>query len=280
MTWQDGRGIQPIVHRWNTLEIVTFMSTDLVSPIKTAGSQSSHYDLGKENLPVENLAGCPAPTGPVQRGWLVWGLFVVAGILAMGIDVTLSHVMVHGHAIHWQGPLRERVHDFLVSMEPFGQPPAVITVSLAILLCGGRRRRAAFRIAGAPILASLTCNAIKLCVARVRPRHFDFGGTVLDTFRGIFWGTGGGSAHQSFPSGHTTLAVAFCLALSAVFPRGRWLFATLALLVALQRIECGAHYLSDTLFAASLAYVVHRAVFGNGPLGRWFDRLESKLSSS
>ncbi|HMC12241.1 MAG TPA: phosphatase PAP2 family protein, partial [Pirellulaceae bacterium] len=164
------------------------------------------------------------------------------------------------------------------SMEPFGQPPAIIAVSLAVYLCGGIRRQAAFRIAGSFLLASLAANAVKLCVARVRPRHFDFEGTVLDTFRGIFWGTTGGSANQSFPSAHTTVAVAFCLALSAVFPRGRWLFAVLATMVALQRIECGAHYLSDTLFAASLGYAVHLAVFGNGPLGRSFKRFESKWS--
>jgi membrane-associated phospholipid phosphatase len=193
----------------------------------------------------------------------------------MGVDLTLSRVMVPGHALHWNGPPREWLHDFLGSFEPFGQPPAIMAVSLAVYLCGGRQRRAAFRIAGSFLLASLAANSVKLCIARVRPRHFDFEGTVLDTFPGFFWGTRGGSANQSFPSAHTAVAVAFCLALSAVFPRGRWLFASLALLVALQRIECGAHYLSDTLFAAGLAYVVHLAVFGNGPLGRWFSRLQT-----
>src|SRR5207248_2115420 len=96
----------------------------------------------------------------------------------------------------------------------------------------------------------------------------------------IFWGPAGGTANQSFPSGHTTAAVAFGLALAAVFPRGRRLFATLTALVALQRIECGAHYLSDTLFAASLAWVIHVAVFDSGPLCRWFDELESKPCTS
>ena len=196
----------------------------------------------------------------------------------MGVDVPLSRAMVQGSAVQVKGSVREWLHDFLGSIEPFGQPPAVIAVSLAIYLCGGSRRRVAFRIAGSFLLVSLAVNAIKLCVARVRPRHFEFAGTVLDTFQGIFWGTGEGAKYQSFPSGHTTVAVAFCLALSAVFPRGSWLFAVLAALVALQRIECGAHYLSDTLFAASLAYVVHVAVFGNGPIGRWFNKLESTSS--
>jgi membrane-associated phospholipid phosphatase len=278
LTCHDGRGIQPIIRHSDTLEIATLMSIEFVSAPTPSGSDSS-----SDNSALQSLPACPASIGRNNRGWQIWGLFVVAGILALGVDVTLSRVMVHGHAIHWQGPLREWVHDFLGSFEPFGQPPAIIAVSLAVYLCGGRRRGAALRIAGSFLLASLAANFFKLCVARVRPvfffkQHFDFGGTVLDTFQGLFWGTAGGTANQSFPSGHTTVAVAFSLALSAVFPRGRWLFATLAGLVALQRIECGAHYLSDTLFAASLAYVVHRAVFGDGPLGRWINRLESKLS--
>jgi membrane-associated phospholipid phosphatase len=245
------------------------MSTDLVSPSKTAGSESSH-DSARQSLPV-----CQARPSRGQRGWLACGLFVAAGFLAMGIDVPLSRALAQGPTLQANRSMRVWLTDFLGSMEPFGKPPVIVAVSLAVYLCAGSRRRAAFRIAGSFLLASLAANVVKLCIARVRPRQFDFGGTVLDTFRGIFWGTTGGSANQSFPSAHTTVAVAFCLALSTVFPRGRWLFATLAALVALQRIECGAHYLSDTLFAASLAYAVHLAVFGNGPIGRSFGKLES-----
>jgi membrane-associated phospholipid phosphatase len=248
------------------------MSTDLVSASKTAGSESSH-DSATQRLPV-----CHAGPSRGRRGWLACGLFVAAGFLAMGIDVPLSRALAQGSTLQANGSMRVWLTDSLGSMEPFGKPPVIVAVSLAVYLCCGSRRRAAFRIAGSFLLASLAANAVKLCIARVRPRQFDFGGTVLDTFRGICWGTAGGSANQSFPSAHTTVAVAFCLALSTVFPRGRWLFAGLAALVALQRIECGAHYLSDTLFAASLAWMIHVAVFGDGPLCRWFDKLESMPS--
>ncbi len=72
------------------------------------------------------------------------------------------------------------------------------------------------------------------------------------------------------------MAVGFCLALSTVFPRGRWLFISLAVLVALQRIESGSHYLSDTLFAAAVANGVWIVVFGHGRVGRVFDRIEAR----
>jgi membrane-associated phospholipid phosphatase len=185
----------------------------------------------------------------------------------MSIDVPIARALVAGQALR-------SLHRFLESIEPFGQPPAVIAVALAVLLCGGIRRGAAFRIAAAALFSGLAVDLLKMFVARIRPRHFDFQGTVFDTFSGALPGTGAGSRFQSWPSGHTATAVGFCLALSVVFPRGRWLFRVLAALVALQRIESGAHFLSDTLFAASVAYAVAMIVFGRGPVGRWFDRVE------
>jgi len=152
-------------------------------------------------------------------------------------------------------------------------------VSLAVLLCGGIRRGAGFRIAAGALLSGLAVDLLKLCVGRIRPRHFDFQGNVFETFTGLLQGSGAASHSQSWPSGHTGTAVGFCLALSAVFPEGRWLFRILALLVALQRIESGAHYLSDTLFAASVALTVYIVIFGAGSVGRWFDRIEARWAA-
>jgi membrane-associated phospholipid phosphatase len=195
---------------------------------------------------------------------------VLAGLSALAVDLPLSRAMVEGQTLR---PL----HYVLNSIEPFGQPPAVVVVSLAVLLCGGVRRGAGFRIVAGGLVPGLLVDLLKLCVARVRPRHVsDFHGAVFNTFNGVFPGTSAGSEMQSWPSGHTAVAVGFCLALSAIFPNGRWLFRVLAALVALQRIESGAHFLSDTLFAAAIAYAVFAVVFGRGPIGRWFDRVESR----
>jgi membrane-associated phospholipid phosphatase len=196
----------------------------------------------------------------------------MGAVLALAVDVPLSRAMVQGQAL-------QPLHRFLESIEPFGRPPAVIAVSLAILVCGGMRRGTGFQIAAGALLSGLAVDSLKLCVGRIRPRHFDFQGTVFDTFSGLLQGPGTGSQMQSWPSGHTGTAVGFCLALSAVFPEGRWLFRALAALVALQRIESGAHYLSDTLFAASVALFIHIVVFGSGPVGRWFDQVETRWAT-
>ena len=204
-----------------------------------------------------------------MRQWGAFLLLVAAGMVSLAIDIPLSRAMVQGEALL-------SLHGFLESFEPFGRPAIVIAVSLAVLLCGSARRGAGLRIAAGALLSGLTVDLLKLCVARVRPRSFDFQGTVFDTFSGLLPSPIAGSDLQSWPSGHTATAVGFCLALSAVFPDGRWLFRTVAALVALQRIESGAHYLSDTVFAASVAFVVYLGVFGAGPIGRLFDRIEAR----
>jgi membrane-associated phospholipid phosphatase len=207
------------------------------------------------------------------RHWSGFALILLAGLAALSVDLPLSRAMVEGQSLR---PL----HHALNSIEPFGRPPAVIAVALAMLSCGGVRRGAGFRIVAGGLMPGLIVDILKLCVARVRPRYVsDFHGAVFNTFSGAFPGTGAGSEMQSWPSGHTAVAVGFCLALSAVFPKGRWLFRVLAALVALQRIESGAHYLSDTLFAAAIAYAVFAVVFGGGPIGRWFDRVEARWAT-
>jgi membrane-associated phospholipid phosphatase len=241
------------------------MSADIKSPSSVVAG-SGHADDRRVVVQPRDFASPP-------RQWGVFIILIVAGILALPIDIPLSRAMVHGQALN-------SLHGILEMIEPFGRPPAVIVVSLALLLCGGARRGAGFRIAAGALLSGLAVDVLKTCVARIRPRHFDFQGTVLDTFSGLVPGPGSGSHLQSWPSGHTATAVGFCLALSAVFPQGRWLFRVLATLVALQRIESGAHYLSDTLFAASVAYLVHIAVFGAGPLGRLLDRIDERATGS
>jgi membrane-associated phospholipid phosphatase len=235
--------------------------------------------------PVEPDAGSATPAesgelamhgGPTATKWYLCLSFITLGCLAFAIDLPLSRFMVAEQWPQpWQG-LRRTIHDFLGAIEPFGQPPAVIAVSWAVLLCVGRRRGVAFRILAGALSAGLLADLLKLLLARLRPHAFHFEGSVLDTFHGILPGVTGTSHTQSWPSAHTATAVGFCLALSSVFPRGRLLFVSLAIGVALQRIETAAHFLSDTLFGAAVGCAVWILVFGRGHVGRWFDRLEAK----
>jgi membrane-associated phospholipid phosphatase len=106
----------------------------------------------------------------------------------------------------------------------------------------------------------LGANVVKLLVGRIRPRNYDFPMTsVWDTFTTILPLGAGGSPHQSFPSAHTATATGLAVALAALYPQGRWWFATLALLVAVHRVETSAHYPSDVCAGALVGWLI-----GNG----------------
>jgi membrane-associated phospholipid phosphatase len=195
----------------------------------------------------------------------VFVLLLLAG-LALAVDLSISRLMVDDR---WPQPwqsIRKTVHNVLEAMEPFGQPTVVIAVSLAVMLCGGANRGIGLRIAVAGLCSGLVADLLKTMIARIRPRNFDFAGSVADTFQGFLPGTLAGSPMQSWPSAHTATAVGFCLALSTVFPRGKILFFTLAAFVAIQRIETASHFLSDTLCGAAVGYVVWWTVFFQGPV--------------
>ena len=53
----------------------------------------------------------------------------------------------------------------------------------------------------------------------------------------------------------------------AVYPRGRRLFLGLAILVACQRMSCGAHFLSDVLCGAAVSCITVACCLR---LARWF----------
>lgn len=179
---------------------------------------------------------------------------LLAGMAALAVDVPLSRFCHVEHGARF-------AHNFLEHLEPFGQPAGVVVICGALLLCDATRGRQAVRIALAAIGSGLAADVVKLLVARARPYHFftlpgeGVQETVLNSFRGLLPFLSGGSRLQSCPSAHTAFVTGFCLGLWATYPKGRWLFLLVAVLVALQRIEGGAHFLSDTLWGAAVGYL-------------------------
>ena len=160
--------------------------------------------------------------------------------------------------------------------EPFGNGYGVIAVAVAIWLLDPGRRRKLARVLAMAFGAGMVANWLKLLVARVRPHRFDFAGTVQETFvRWLPLGAGG-SGRQSFPSAHTATAVGLAIGLAWLYPRARWLFATLAVLVACQRVLSGAHFASDTLVGMAVGWVFAMPFLHHAWLSARFDRLESR----
>jgi membrane-associated phospholipid phosphatase len=125
-------------------------------------------------------------------------------------------------------------------------------------------------LAACLLLPGLAAQGIKLMVARRRPLSYSedvppspesilhLPSTIAETWLGVFPDaeTGSEYAFQSFPSAHAAGAVAMAIGLSWVFPRGKVIFIGLALLASFQRIESGAHWLSDVIAGAAVAVAV------------------------
>ena len=207
----------------------------------------------------------------------VWPLvFVAAGAVAFAIDVPVAYAVVKAKAFYWmRRPLQ--------SAEPFGEVAGVLLILVSIYLLDPCRRLKLPRILAAALAAGLVADFAKLFVSRVRPYKLNFKlGTpdCWDTFTGWLPMGIGRSYSQSFPSAHTATAVAFAIVLAALYPRGRWFFPSVAFLVALQRVETGAHYVSDVLFGAAIGVCCGLVFVSGTRVSEWFERTERKLPIS
>jgi membrane-associated phospholipid phosphatase len=168
--------------------------------------------------------------------------------------------------------------------EGFAWGGTVALIILAAALLDSRGWRVIPRLAVVAYGSGLLADGIKLLVARQRPLVLDLE-VVQSTFLG--WRPAlsagalaklGDDGTHSFPSGHAATAAGLAIALSILYPRGRWLFAFLAALAAFQRIEVGAHFLSDVLAGAAVGCFVGALCRFDFGLGRWFLQLERPQS--
>ena len=217
-------------------------------------------NLGKAASGAVSLAGR-------WRDLLLPAVLLAGSLIALSVDFPISKWFAAGHC---PGFLRECFE----LVEPFGNGLGVIAIVAAVALLDPLRRAAVPRIMAASLGAGLTADIVKLMIVRTRPCQFTFQGDVWDTFGGFFPLISAGSGGQSFPSAHTATAVGLAAVLSRLYPRGRGLFVVLAVLVACQRVQGGAHYVSDTLAGAAVGCLVAAACLHRGLLGAWFTRYE------
>jgi len=261
---------------------------ELFSAVRRHSSSSGW--ASEEALPVEGAEpGCVEPAPPPChlahghpavaarfRAWLacwrpVWvpAALALAGVAALGIDLPVARWFLDGRCPWLLAKL-------FALAEVFGHGLGVAMILAALFQLDRMGRWAVPRIAACTAAAGISADLVKLLIVRVRPRCFDFTGTVADTFGRWFPLLTTHAGAQSFPSGHVATAVGLAVGLTWLYPQGRYLFAALAVLAAFQRMESGAHYPSDVLFAAALGYLVAQAFVRPGFLDCRFDRMESR----
>jgi len=217
--------------------------------------------------------------------WAGVGGLLLLGCGAFVVDLPISQ-WLHTHQ-KWKV-----LHQPLQVVEAYGDGAGVALLLVTLWIVAPARRRELFRCCFAVISAGLAANLVKLAIARIRPQSFpDLTNinTITDTFAGwgsLLWSKADLATEavvplkslsqiQSFPSGHTATGVALAVALTRLFPRGGWWFAILAAAIALQRVETGAHYVSDTCFGAAVGLLVALSWQSGTPWAQWADRWET-----
>ena len=228
--------------------------------------------MGRGSHRVDKEAPSPAPDcspsgAHVGWPWLPLALLAAAAA-ALAVDCSLAQWFSHRH-------YSSHLAELMDMSEVFGHGLGVMVLVAIVYQLDVGRRRALPRVLFCSLGAGVTANGVKMLIARTRPRFFDFEESVAATFNGWFPLGSGGAPWQSFPSAHVATAVGLAVALAWLYPRGRWAFATLAVMVGCQRMHSQSHYLSDVLVGAAVGLAVGRACLGPGWLARQFDRLEA-----
>jgi membrane-associated phospholipid phosphatase len=208
-----------------------------------------------------------------QLLWLLVPLgLTAAGFFALAVDGPFSHWCIQQNC----PPI---LKDLFGVVESFGNGLGVALIGISLFCLSPGRRWALPRILGSAYGAGLAANGLKLLLERSRPLAFDFHSGIASSFGRWLPLTSAGSTGQSFPSAHTATAVALAAALAWLFPRGRWWLFALALLVGCQRIQSGAHFLSDVLWGAALGSLIALCFFKIGLLPDGMEWLERRWKS-
>lgn len=224
--------------------------------------------------PRDGQPSIPSPV--IGRGWACLWLLLAATILvgcalaAFRVDCSVAQWLRMSHKL---GHLRY-LRDLASICEVFGRAECVFLVAILMWRLDRPRRWAVPGVAATALLSGLAADGVKMLIARARPHHFDFLGSVWSSF-GPWLPLGSlGSASQSFPSAHTATAVGLAISLICIYPAARWLFCVLPLLVIYQRMDSGAHFLSDVLCGAAVGCLVAaltlRARWLDQQFARWF----------
>lgn len=209
-----------------------------------------------------------------RLGLIGGSIAIVIALALLPIDGWIARVMIDVRA-NVGGDIKRE----LETLQQFGAAGSLIIVALIILLQDpGRRARLLDLLAGV-VLTALVVYPMKVLVGRPRPRiellerDPDLHLVFLTPFRAYDFGPDIGLVHAwelgersakhltAMPSAHTAYAVVLGTFLAVLYPRLRPMLIGLVAIVGFARVLFGAHYPSDVVIAAAIAFAItERAV--------------------
>lgn len=222
-------------------------------------------------------------------------LFLLLGLVTIPLEPGLFFTL---REILEKLPLK---HLYAIALQ-FANPFLPIIIAATIVFLDRKRRHLVIYLVLAMLVAGAVNSSVKELAGRRRPewsvalneeREADLRklaqkhpGKFVPVERRDIWG---GLRRDrvffldkdaSFPSGHACAAFSLAAFLCFVYPRGRIVWLTLAVLSALVRVKSAHHYPSDIMVGGALAWLISQWVFSwQWPL-RLMERLSSRWLSS
>jgi membrane-associated phospholipid phosphatase len=200
------------------------------------------------------------PIHQSPRRSLITALLILSGlfILTVGLLPLDLHVSLRVLKIRIPGDLRRLVQ----FGEVFAHSAGCFVILGSLLWIDVKNRPKLWKAVFFVALCATVANVAKYFIPRSRPHsyrelfEYAFPNTSWETFGSPLTESWFDEALRSFPSGHSATAVAMAIGLTYVYPRGRWVFLTLAVLAMLQRLFSGAHYASDILAGVTITVAI------------------------
>ena len=185
-----------------------------------------------------------------QRHWRWWHSAVLAVVVLIALAPCDTPI------VRWcirNTPSKAALRVLEIVANVAGGGLGVVLVLGAIVMIDRTKLSRLPILLAASLGAGILADVLKLCICRFRPHSMDLSAaTFSSTFCAPFRFLSAGSGGQSFPSGHAATAFGFAIALSMIYPRGRWFFLPLAAAVAVCRVLLHAHYPTDVVAGAML----------------------------
>ena len=175
------------------------------------------------------------------------------GVACQAWDIEISQFVQN---VKIPGDLRKAIG----LSESFAHSSGGVVIFATLLWIDVKNRTKLWQAAFFTLICGIAANAAKLIIPRWRPHSLDQSEIeILNSWQ--TWGTPGTGSWfdeqvRSFPSGHAATAVALAIGLTQVYPRGKWIFASLATVACLQRLMSSAHFLSDIMGGAMIPLVI------------------------
>jgi membrane-associated phospholipid phosphatase len=234
----------------------------------------------RANIIVALVALMRAPRPGAAFAWRASSLRLAVGAIVVVIAVLVTMAVIDVWAIQAREHLPHWLTGFFGDVTDSGKsgwflvPSALLLIAIALLASPALPRMSRLVLSaisarlGFVFLAvgfpGLVVTIVKRIIGRARPLIED----KLDPF--FYRPLGWNADFASLPSGHATNAFAAAVALGALWPKGRPLFWTYALIIAVSRVVVAAHHPSDVLagaVAGILGAVIVRDWFAARGLG-------------